>query len=63
MKNIKLKITGIKDNISKEKLVNKLKDKDVKLESSKYNAEIEFGEKVLKTAIMGYKKFMKENAK
>ena len=27
MKNIKLKITGIKDNISKEKLINKLKEK------------------------------------
>lgn len=35
--------------VNEESLIKKLKDKDVKLEVPKYNAEIEFGEKVLKT--------------
>lgn len=35
--------------VNEERLIKKLKDKDVKLEVPKYNAEIEFGEKVLKT--------------
>ena len=33
---------------NEEKIVNKLKDKDVRLESPSYNAEIPFGDKELK---------------
>ena len=42
MKNIKLKITGIKDNISKEKLINKLKEK-----KGIKNVEFNIPEKIL----------------
>ena len=42
MKNIKLKITGIKDNISKEKLLKKLKEK-----KGIKNVEFNIPEKIL----------------